>query len=312
MYPLWLFVLICQTPQTKPDVFQHDSPYRFAVAFRESLPPFETQLRELTEHARYDEIADELKRRSADWSKDRAEQIVGMGQLLHIVAITPVLPESKGSVNGRADERIREICQPHVRALLTQDLSIPADANLVSAQVTTAINFAIFIPPKDLEKLKQSEQLRREALEPVIRVWGRLIRTCLVYKEAYPEEMMAAINSGDSRLPVPKLPKNFTKELFVYGQAPETIRDPQARKVYADHLKSAQDVRDRFQAAKTVSQLRGFALKTIRRQFEHLYGEDRKTWDELRQVVTDTIQDPDVAQLVIKDFTRRKEPGLWP
>lgn len=54
-------------------------------------------------------------------------------------------------------------------------------------------------------------------------------------------------------------------------------------------------------------------MKTpVRYRLEGLYGEDWTTWDELRQIVTENVQDPDIAQLVIKDFTQRKEPGVWP
>jgi hypothetical protein len=311
MQAIFLMLLICQPSDTKADVFQHESPYRFSRAFGQSLPTLKTHLSELTKQGRYDEIADELKRRSADWSKDRAEQIVGLGQLLHVLAITDVLPESKGSVSGRIDQRLREICRPHVTSVIEPDLSIPADPEVLSAQVKTVRDFVFFSTRDELENFKQSAEQRREMLQRTSRVWGRLVRTCLVHKETYPEEKLAELFSGESKLEVPPMPKIPRLGLFS-GGAPESIQDPQARKQYEAYLKSVQEVRDRFQAAKTVSQLRTIELKWVRQKFQYLYGEDRKTWDELRQVVTDTIQDPDVAQLVIKDFTRRKEPGLWP
>ena len=235
-----------------------------------------------------------------------------MGSMTETVALTAVLPESKDSVPGREDDRLRVICLPYASAVTLQDLSIPVDPRLLEVQVKTANGFVFTITPKIKERLQQSEPLRREALQPTIRVWGRLIRTCLFYKEMYPEEEMTAITSGKARLQVPQLPKNPARGLFNSGQAPEGIKDPQARKEYEAYLKSAQDVRNRFIAARQVSQLRSQELYMLRKKLEYLYGEDRKTWDELRQVVTDTIPDPKVAQLVIKDFTRRKEPGLWP
>ena len=305
-------VLICQTRNLKVEVIQHDPLRQFTPAFAESIQSSSDVLRELTKQASYDKISTELKQRSTDWSKDKASQIVGLGELLNIVANTPVLPESKGWVYGKHDERIRAICRPHVLATVSPELSIPAHTEVLSAQITTALNFVSFNSPKDLENLKQDAEQRREMLQRTSRVWGRLVRTCLVHKETYPEEKLAELFSGDSKLEVPPLPKIPRLGPFASGSEPESIQDPQARKQYEAYLKSVQDVRDRFQAAKTVSLLRTSKLKIIRRQLEYLYGEDRTKWDELRQIVIDTTPDADVAQLVIKDFTRRKEPGLWP
>ena len=62
----------------------------------------------------------------------------------------------------------------------------------------------------------------------------------------------------------------------------------------------------------TVDVRRSNLKDIVRPKLEYLYGEDRTKWDELRQIVTETVKDPDIAKLVLKDFTQRKEPGVWP
>ncbi len=311
MFTLLFVVAFSQSPDTKADVFQHDPLRRIMPALKESLPPSQTLLRELTKQARYDEIADEFKRRSAAWSVDKSVQLVGMGALLNLVANTPVLPESKQWVYGKADDRIREICRPHVEPIVRSDLSIPAAPELLTAQIVTALNFVLVTRDRDPEKVKQVAY-RREVLQPVIRIWGRVIRTCLVYKEIYSEEKMSALNKGESFLEVPALPANIESHVTTAGMAPEGIKDLQARKEYEAYLKNVRGVHERYRAVKDVYQLRKHHLDTIRQKLEYLYGEDRTKWEELRQLVTETIKEPEVAQLVIKDFTRRKEPGIWP
>ena len=312
MPTILLLLLIGQISEAKAETFQHDTPYKFTPEFAASLEPLRTHLREITEKARYDEIAEEFKRRNAEWSKNTAERIRGMGTMLDVVALTPIITESKESVYGRTDARIREICLPYAKAQTLRELSIPADPLVLDAQIQMASTVILTISPKLKVQLEQSEPLRRETLQPTIRVWARIVRTCLVYKEMYPEEEMVALSSGKSQLKIPDLPKNPARGMFSSSSAPESIKDPQARKEYEAYLKNAQDIRNQRIAAGQVSQLRGFELKTIRQKLVYLYGEDRTKWDELRQVVTETIPDPEVAQLVIKDFTRRKEPGIWP
>ena len=164
MQAMFLILLICQSPDLKVEAIQHDPLRQFTPAFAESIQSSSDVLRELTKQANYDKISVELKQRSTDWSKDRAAQMVGLGELLNVVANTPVLPESKGSVYGKQDERIRAICHPHVHATVSPELSIPAHSEVLSAQITTAINFVYFKSPKDLENLKQDAERRQEML----------------------------------------------------------------------------------------------------------------------------------------------------
>ncbi len=84
------------------------------------------------------------------------------------------------------------------------------------------------------------------------------------------------------------------------------------RKAYEDYLAADQSELERYGAAIGAYKLRKGKLTSIRSNLESLYGEDRTKWDELRQIVTATVQDPDIVQLVLKDFTQRKEPGVWP
>ena len=93
---------------------------------------------------------------------------------------------------------------------------------------------------------------------------------------------------------------------------PKEIRDLVKRKALEDYLAAEKLERLRHSAATRTSRVRKEQLSWIRRSLEGLYGEDRTKWDELRQIATETIKDPDIANLVNKDFTQRKEPGVWP
>ncbi len=80
MPTILLLLLIGQISEAKADTFQHDTPYKFAPEFSASLEPLQAQMRDLTAKARYDEIADEFKRRNTKWSKNTAERRVPLAR----------------------------------------------------------------------------------------------------------------------------------------------------------------------------------------------------------------------------------------
>jgi hypothetical protein len=308
---LYVWLVLAQTPESVSpsggDIVEHE-----ATLWIESKMPADTLdahslLLQLVSKQKFDDVAAELARRNKQTATNRAVQMVTMSLLLRAVAQGQIeKPASKSASDGRSEPRFRTICRPYVDAVVLPEVSIPAAPELLDAQIKMVLIFQANTEEADRTQVRETAELRKEYVRRLCLVWSRLIKSCLVHRVIYPEDVM----TGDAEWKRPE-PPAFLFE-FAAGISPKAIGDPAKRKAYEDYLAADKFERDRHRAATKTADLRKRHLETVRRSLVSMYGEDRSKWDELRQIVTETIKDPEVAKLVIKDFTQRKEPGVWP
>ncbi len=266
------------------------------------------RLHQLVSEKNYDDVATELSRRYKQTEKNRAIQMATIGHLLGAVASARIKqPVSKDAVDGRTDPKFRTICRPYVDAVVVPDLSIPAAPDLLKVQVNMVLVFQSNTEEADRGKVGTDPELRKEYVRRLCLVWARLVQSCLAYRDTFTEDMMR----GKESYPRPDPPEFLIH--YANGRTdPKRIQDPVQRKAYEEYLAADKLATDRRSAAQFTSACRTKYLKTIRRSLESMYGEDRTKWDELRQIAGETIKDPQIVELVIKELTRRKEPAVWP
>jgi hypothetical protein len=314
-----LCVLLAQSPvspvvETPPVevVVEHD-PYLWHLrTVGVSVTQSEKRVRSLTGKQQYEELATELAARNAEYASNRAVQIAAMSWLVGVVANTQLEAPELERRQGRTDPRLREICRPYVESIVLPELSIPANPELLEAQYMTLSRFlgystATIIPEKKSEQTQRAEYIRR-----LILVWTRMIKTCLVYRDTYTEEVLTR-EVQLAEPPEPKLRNPIPPSGVPLARMNlDNFKDPADRKLVAEYAQAVRTAKAKIKAARETSRLRKDRLSWIRDDLVRMYGEDRTKWDELRQIVTDTVKDPDIAQLVLKDFTQRKETGVWP
>jgi len=310
VYRLIALVALLQadaTVQISDDVVIHNGIDRLAAKRPFDIADARLLLLRLVSEQQYDDVAAELIRRYTQTANNRPVQMVTMGQLLSAVAEGRIKsPSSKEAVDGRSDRRFRAMCRPYVDAVTLPELSIPAAPALLDAQIKMVCIFQSNAEEVSREQVKERAELRKEYVRRLCLVWSRLIKSSLVYRHIYSEDMITGVVERNQ----PELPRILRE--FAAGISPEAIGDPVKRKAYEEYLFAVQQENDRYGAARRTSDLRKRHLSVIRRSLELMYGEDRFKWDELQKIANEIIKVPEVAQLVIKDFTRRKEPGIWP
>jgi hypothetical protein len=306
MYALYLYFIFTQLPVTAPpatDIVEHDGTANMVPLMPKDMQVSYPQMRRWTS----EQVAAELVRKNEQSAGNRAVQMATMYWMVRAVANADITdPVLKDRTSGRFDPRFRALCHPYVDAIVLPELSIPANPELLNGQWKMVSLFEDNSEETDRAKVRERPASRKEYVRRLCLVWSRVIRTCLVYREIYSEDVM----TGEAEWKRPDQPDVVGE----YGPRvdPKYIRDPLKRKAYEDYLAADQWERDRYSAATNTYRLRKDVLKHIRDEFVRMYGEDRTKWDELRQIVTDTVKDPDIAKLVLKDFTQRKEPGVWP
>jgi hypothetical protein len=310
MYALYLCLILTQLPVTTPpvtDIIEHDGTASMVPLMPKDMPVSYPQMRRWTSDRKFDEVAAELARKNEQSAGNRAAQMATMYWMVRAVANAPIQePATKDVTQGREDPRFRALCRPYVDAIVLPELSIPVNPELLKAQVEFVSSFKANTEEADWAKARERPELRKEYVRRLCLVWPRVVRSSLVYREIYSEDVM----TGEAEWKRPDPPRVVRE--FPSGLDPKAIRDPEKRKAYEEYLAADQLERDRYNAATNTSRLYTWELKLIRDDLVRMYGEDRTKWDELRQIVTDTVKDPDIAQLVLKDFTQRKEPGVWP
>ena len=310
MFALYLCLVFTQLPEPTSlatDIVEHDGTASMVPLMPKDMQQSYPQMRRWTSEQKVDEVAAELVRKNEQSAGHRATQMATMFWMVRAVANAPIKePASKDVTYGREHPRFRALCRPYVDAIVLPELSIPVNPELLKAQVEMVSAFKANSEEADRQKVRERADLRKEYVRRLCLVWSRVIRSCLVYREIYSEDVM----TGEAEWKRPEPPRVVIE--FESDIDPKTIRDPVKRKAYADYLAADQLERDRHGAATDTYRLRQSKLKDVRDELKRLYGEDRTKWDELRQIVTETIKDPDIAKLVLKDFTQRKEPGVWP
>lgn len=270
------------------------------------------RLLSLTTTQKYDHISTELSQRNDEYSDNRAVQIVGMSLLLSAVANATLDVPGWERKPGKADPRLRDICRPYVDPIVLPELSIPAAPEVMEAQFRTVQDFRANSTAFDLQSLKADSKQRTEYVRRLCLVWQRMVKSCVVYREKYPEEVL----SGEVARELPQPPKLRSPQPGSANPIDQIsldkFTDKEDRKLVEEYAKAKKDEKGRFHAATKTSELRKRCLPDLRREMEQLYGEDRKAWGELRQILAETIKNPEAAKLVIKDFTQRKKPGIWP
>lgn len=205
---------------------------------------------------------------------------------------------------------IREGCEPYAVVVASKQLKIPAHSELLESQLMSFHN--ILAETKyshGRDKLEKDEMLRVSRVKMVTGIWIQIVESQLAISREYSDEFVESVVSGDEVLRMPPLPKSIPPFSITAGQSSETIRDPKIKQDYVDYLKQCQDTRFRFSQAASLYELRrGRYLRMTRLYLERLYGADRRTWDELRKIVNESVEDKGLSQQVLKDLTRKKNP----
>ncbi len=310
MYALYLCLILSQLPVTAPpatDIVEHDGTASMVPLMPKDMRESYPQMRRWTSEQKFDEVASELVRKNEQSAGHRATQMATMFWMVRAVANATIKePASKDVVHGREDPRFLALCRPYVDAIVLPELSIPVNPELLKAQVEMVSSFKANSEEADWAKARERPEMRKEYVRRLCLVWPRVIRTCLIYREICSEDVM----TEEAEWKRPDSPDVIGE--YGPGVDPKNIRDPVKRKAYEAYLAADQLERDRYNAATDTYRIRTRELKSIRDEFVRMYGEQRTKWDELRQIVTETVKDPDIAKLVLKDFTQRKEPGVWP
>ncbi len=292
---LWLVVLLSQA-NTERNPFATIQ----SRVFRE-IEAATPVLEKLVRDGKQEGLVAELVRldRIHDQKKDADAKMVFMAHILSAIATED---------GGARSFWIRESCEPFALAVATKPLKIPAHAELLESQVM-AFHEILAETRYSNEPDKREEHLLRRIsrVKLATEIWTRVVESQIASSRQFSEELVENILNGEDDLRMPPLPKTIPPFSITPGQSPDSIRDPKIRQDYMGYLKQCQDVRFRFSQAASLHELRrGSYLRITRQYLEKLYGSDRKTWDEFRKIVEETVADKELAQQVVKDLTRRK------
>ena len=311
MWILYLCLVVSQTPvvgSPANETVKHDGTARLMSLRPPGSEESRLRIQQWVSEQKVDEVKAELIRLHKESADNRAVQIVTMSELVAAVGRGQIEdPVTKNTIVGRKDDRFRSVCRPYVDEIVLPELSIPAAPELLEAQIDTLETFWGNAEEADWARVRERPELRKEYVRRVCLVWARVIKSCLVYRENYPEDII----SRETPWPLPQRPAVL--KAFAPGSGLEDHPDPAIRKAYLDYRSARRAaIYLRMAIFDTVDVRRSNLKDIVRPKLEYLYGEDRTKWDELRQIVTETVKDPDIAKLVLKDFTQRKEPGVWP
>lgn len=250
-----------------------------------------------------DKVITELNRLEAKYVKggDPDRQLICMSAFL--LAIDLEMIEVNGDKIEHNEPPLRHACRPYAEAIVKRELKIPVDPELMKAQLTALFRILDETRYWDtVARLKKDDDLRRAQVQEFVNAWQPVARSYAFWLREFPEEVL---NGRESSNP-PSIPRSLSA--YSSGVSPESIEDANDRKVYEAYLADLKSHHRKVFDGRNTTSVRNFYLVQMRSALERLYGPDRKTWNELREIIASTVEDQELAEQIRKDLTRTKQP----